>query len=253
MAGTAVHSEYDSFAWIYNRYMGEDFGRRALPAVERLFLSELPERSHVLDLCCGTGNMARMLSRRGYRVTGLDSSEMMLHFARQNAPTCEFLLADAQQFSGTGTFVGALSTFNSLAHVETVSDLAAVFRNVQASLLSGGLFLFDLSMEEAYASRWRGSFTMMAEDHVCVVRLSYAPEQKIGRNDVTAFRLDTGHAGYDSWRRCDYSILQKCHSEADLRSALAAAQFSDVQVFDAQYDLGMDGEHGRSFFLARKT
>src|SRR5262245_30744249 len=38
---------------------------------------------HALDLCCGTGDIAFALARRGARVVGLDFSEPMLRVARQ--------------------------------------------------------------------------------------------------------------------------------------------------------------------------
>src|SRR5436190_2055741 len=153
-------SEYDAFAWIYNRYMAGDFTRRALPAIERLLLRRLGSGDPILDLCCGTGQMARALSDRGYSVTGLDSSPRMLLFARENAPLCDFLLGDARQFSLAAMYAGVLSTFNSLAHLSSTEELQRVFRNVYATLCPGGTFVFDLSMEEAYYSNWRGAFSM---------------------------------------------------------------------------------------------
>ena len=50
-----------------------------------------------LDLCCGTGDLALGLARRGVRVTGLDFSERMLDKAAQRA----------QAIRGIGTGAGA--------------------------------------------------------------------------------------------------------------------------------------------------
>jgi demethylmenaquinone methyltransferase / 2-methoxy-6-polyprenyl-1,4-benzoquinol methylase len=54
-----------------------------------------------LDLCCGTGDLALSLARRGARVTGLDFSERMLEVAGRRAShaslfTLHYVRADAQ-------------------------------------------------------------------------------------------------------------------------------------------------------------
>jgi demethylmenaquinone methyltransferase / 2-methoxy-6-polyprenyl-1,4-benzoquinol methylase len=54
-----------------------------------------------LDLCCGTGDIARALARRGAKVVGLDFSPAMLQFARAKAEKAglalDFVCGDAQQ------------------------------------------------------------------------------------------------------------------------------------------------------------
>jgi trans-aconitate methyltransferase len=64
-----------------------------------LILSELSTDACLLDLCCGAGHLTRALAGRGYRVTGLDGSAEMLRYARENAPSAEFIWTDARTFS----------------------------------------------------------------------------------------------------------------------------------------------------------
>jgi demethylmenaquinone methyltransferase / 2-methoxy-6-polyprenyl-1,4-benzoquinol methylase len=49
----------------------------------------------VLDVCCGTGDLALAASRLGGRVTGLDFSEAMLERARRKAPDLAWVRGDA--------------------------------------------------------------------------------------------------------------------------------------------------------------
>lgn len=53
-----------------------------------------------LDVCCGTGDIARGMARRGARVTALDFSEAMLDVARARKPSLktavEYVWGDAQ-------------------------------------------------------------------------------------------------------------------------------------------------------------
>src|SRR3989304_4826542 len=85
------YADYDSFAWFYNRYWGDLFAGRFLVAIEQLVLSHLPSQARLLDLCCGTGQLAKVLADQGFRVTGVDGSAGMLGFARANAPGGEFV------------------------------------------------------------------------------------------------------------------------------------------------------------------
>jgi len=85
-------SEYDDLAWLYNRYWGNNFTKPALSMLKKSgALSRTPTTSTILDLCCGTGQLAHALSAMGYHVTGIDGSEQMLQFARRNAPNCNSL------------------------------------------------------------------------------------------------------------------------------------------------------------------
>lgn len=122
------YAEYDAFAWTYNRYWGRDAVQRFLPVLEKLVLPHLPPDAHVLDLCCGTGQLAQALAERGYQVTGIDGSEEMIRFARINAPNVDFIIEDARQFHLPGTYHAVISTYDSLNHVTSLEELTQVSR-----------------------------------------------------------------------------------------------------------------------------
>ncbi len=227
---------------------GEDFINRALLVMDKLLLRGLPMGARILDLCCGTGQLARILAERGFRVMGIDGSEEMLRHARSNAPSAEFMLGDARSLRLLPLYHAAVSTFDSLNHVMEARELREVFRHVHDALAEDGRFLFDLNMEAGYRARWRGTYAIVESDNVCVVRAAYDAERRIGRNDITMFREDAG-----GWRRSDVTLLQRCYPEGEVRSALEEAGFTDVQALDATEDLGMQGAVGRGFFLARKS
>ncbi|HEX2295436.1 MAG TPA: class I SAM-dependent methyltransferase, partial [Actinomycetota bacterium] len=109
------YSDYDALAWIYNEYWAQP--QRLLWApLESLVLKHVPAGGHVLDLCCGTGQLAAHLVARGFRVTGVDGSSEMLRFARENASEAELVLGDARALDLPPTFHGAVSQFGSLNH-----------------------------------------------------------------------------------------------------------------------------------------
>ncbi len=245
-----TYSDYDPFAWVYNKHWGDSFTQIALPVIENLVLRQLAPEASILDLCCGTGQLAQALTALGYRVTGIDGSEAMLRFARENAPAAEFIQADARSFQSPQVYHAVVSAFDSLNHVMTLEELTSVFRNVHAALREGGLFLFDLNMEEGYREHWDGSFGIVEEDHVCVFLNSHCPDERTAQFDATIFRLQG-----TAWQRSDVMLLQKYYSEAEVRSALETAGFTEIRAYahDEQSgftELAADSE--RAFFIGQK-
>jgi hypothetical protein len=171
----------------------------------------------------------------------------MLRLARRNAPRAQFVAADARCFSLAISQCAVLSTFNSLAHFLTLEELGAVFANVRAVLGSSGRFLFDLTMEEGYRRRWRGSFQLSDEGDTCTIRPTYDPVSRMARNQVVVARHSAGASKREHAR---FTILQKCHTQQEIVSLLRDAGFSGVQSFDAERDLALPGDFGRRFFLA---
>jgi SAM-dependent methyltransferase len=246
MAPEKIYSEYDRFAWFYNKYWGGEYSRPALAIYNIILFPHLPDGCRILDLCCGAGQISRGLTERGYRVTGVDGSEAMLEFARANAPSAEFIRADARDFRLPDKFHAVISAFDSLNHVMELRELKMVFRKVHAAMEDSGLFLFDLNLEDE-SERLAGSLDMVEDDNVCVVRASYKPEEKLKRYDVTMFRLEDA-----SWRRSDLTLFQRYYAPDDVIAALADCGFSRVKTYDARREFGFTISDGRMFYLARK-
>ena len=63
--------------------------------VSLLLGSALIPPAEILDLGCGIGGSAGLLRERGFEVTGLDRSGLLLHRARIGCPEITFLRGDA--------------------------------------------------------------------------------------------------------------------------------------------------------------
>ena len=95
LAPDAVRGMFDRIAPVYdvmNRVMTMGLDRRW----RRLAVREVVwPGDRVLDVCCGTGDLAVEAERRGARVVGLDFSERMLERARRKSGTIEWVRGDA--------------------------------------------------------------------------------------------------------------------------------------------------------------
>jgi SAM-dependent methyltransferase len=244
------YSEYDPFAWLYNQHWGNMFTPVAMAAIDTLVLPHLPAGAKMLDLCCGTGQLACLLSERGYRVTGIDGSEQMLQYARINAPGVEFVLNDVRYCSTTSQYDAVVCVFDSLNHIMSIDELSAVFCRVYNALKDGGLFLFDLNTESGYNYRWNGFYGIIEDDHVCIIRNSYEPQDRLALFDATLFRLEGGE-----WGRSDFTLQQRCYPEPEVHTALETAGMAGVQVYEFTRESGLkafSAEAHKAFFLCHK-
>jgi SAM-dependent methyltransferase len=169
-----------SFARVYNLRWG-GFGQRVAPRIQAYYESTLlgHEDRRLLDLCCGTGQLAVSMLHQGYRVTGIDLSEEMLEHARQNAAhyvdrgQARFLQGDAADFSLPDRFGLVVSTFDALNHLPDEDALRACFRCVHDVLVPGGTFVFDLNTRAGLRAGWNGINVQDTEEAMIVNRGFY--------------------------------------------------------------------------------
>ena len=91
--------------------------------------------AHVLDACCGTGDLAIAAEREGGIVTGLDFSPEMLVRARRKSSTIEWVQGDLLALPREdGSFDAATVGFG----VRNVADLPAALRELRRVLRPGG-------------------------------------------------------------------------------------------------------------------
>jgi len=234
---------YDTFASVYDRHWGF-FAEGIVPVLDRLVLDDLPDGSHVVDLCCGTGRLARLLTDR-FEVSGVDGSSGMIEIAKRNAPEAHFTVADAREFTLDSNAAAVLSTFDSLNHVMTIDDLLKVFARVRVVLEPGARFVFDLNVKDGFEARWQREFSIVDDRDVIVVKSSWDETSLIATADITIIeRTEDG-----TLLRSDLTLKQRCYSESEICRALNEAGFPNVTVFDGNDDLGYGGL-GRAFFVA---
>lgn len=122
-----------------------------LPAGEHVPFYAALAREHggpVLELACGTGQIAVDIAARGIPTTGLDLSAAMLRAARlrSDAAGVEIRLVegDMRRFEFGERFGLVMIARNSLLHCLATDDLLAVFGEVRRHLAPGGVFAFDV-------------------------------------------------------------------------------------------------------------
>lgn len=239
---------YDAFARLYDRHWGPSVARH-IEILDEHVLDHVSVGADVLDLCCGTGQLAAILCDRGYRVTGLDGSEAMIEYARRNAPGARFLVADARSFHIEHEFNLVLSLYDSLNHIMTAEDLATVFHRVAMTLGDDGLFAFDLNMEPKYLHTWAGEFSVIEEAEVGIVRAGVDPADRVAYFDVTLFYEEDDQR----WSRHGVRLEQTWYGAEIIARMLIANGFEPPQMHAKQTMPDDPGTAQNLLFVTRRT
>ncbi|MDT5369921.1 MAG: pyrroloquinoline-quinone synthase [Mycobacterium sp.] len=98
----------------------------------------------VLDLSVGAGSLARFLTDRGARVSGIDSSAAMLAAAARKVPEARFVKSEIRSFSLDQQFDAVVCMNGRLHYVQEPQDIVAVLRRAKEHLRPGGTLIVEL-------------------------------------------------------------------------------------------------------------
>ena len=139
---------YGRFARYYDLiYSGKDYEK------ETRIIMDLVKRAGVkgrdlLDVGCGTGRHAVLLSEKGFKVTGIDLSPEMLKVAKRRSKKVRFLQGDMRTFDLGKEFDVIICMFSVIHYNRHLRDLEKTLRNFYRHLKTGGLLIFDMGFNE---------------------------------------------------------------------------------------------------------
>ncbi len=101
------------------------------------------QAKRVLEIGCGSGNLAPMFVDAGYDYVGLDVSAPFLAIARELARGARFVRADMRDFDLRPRFDAVLITGRTFTHMTTNRDVRGALRGARNALRPAGLLVFD--------------------------------------------------------------------------------------------------------------
>ncbi|GAA0135132.1 class I SAM-dependent methyltransferase [Paenibacillus sp. YSY-4.3] len=93
----------------------------------------------ILDLGCGTGDLADEISKAGAHVTGMDYSEEMIQQAKIKYPNIPFITANAENYRTEEVFDAVFSN----AALHWMKNAQDVVETIYSSLRTGGRFVAE--------------------------------------------------------------------------------------------------------------
>ncbi|MFW5851802.1 MAG: class I SAM-dependent methyltransferase [Bacteroidota bacterium] len=122
----------------YDDYYDTDFGRN-VDFAEKMIISELeqiiPVHDNLLEVGCGTGHWTAFFVEKGYRVTGVDSSQSMLAVAQKKNIAADFVLAASEQLPFEDE---TFSVVVSITMLEFVANKNSAIKEMHRVLKKGG-------------------------------------------------------------------------------------------------------------------
>lgn len=246
-----------AFARVYNKRW-TFFAHRVAPLIADFYAGTPTGQANlaVLDLCCGTGQLALVLLERGYTVTGIDLSPHMLRYASENASAyvadgqARFIQADASDFTLDEQFGLVVSTFDALNHLDGQAALQSCFRSVFRVLADGGYFIFDLNTR-AGLLRWNNISVDDSEEAMIVTRGFYSGQGSRAYTRVSGFiRLPNG-----LYERFEETVYNTVFDMAWVQAEVLKAGWQSAhcaRIDDLATPIAEPEQEGRVFFVARK-
>ena len=246
---------YAVLAPFYDSFNGElDYGSWADFLEENFRRYYDGNVASVLDLGCGTGRMTLELAKRGYDMTGIDSSPQMLSVARDAAEKAGldrqilFLQQDMCEFELYGTVEAIVCCLDTVNHVTDRAALSRCFHWVHNYLVPGGLFLFDVNspykFREVYGDR---AYLLEAENVFCAWQNLYRP-----RSGICDFYLSLFSRGEDGrYDRTDVYRRERLYTLAALRRLLRENRMELLAVTSGYGDFPPAPESERYYLTAR--
>lgn len=156
---------FNEYAQYYDLlYKDKDYDGEA-KYIDALITKYHNKAKKVLDLGCGTGRHAEILSQYGYNIHGVDMSREMLKKALQRAGSNDrlaFTLSNIQKFDLNEEYDIVTALFHVMSYQVTDEAIKNVLLNVYKHLKKDGVFIFDC---------WYGPSVLTERPEVRVKRL----------------------------------------------------------------------------------
>ena len=210
----------------YDKLTGDVPYERFADFYEAEFRRDGGEFKLLLDLCCGTGTLTNVLSRRGYEMIAVDSSVEMLMEAQSKSAGLEtpplFLCQDAAALDLYGTVDAAVCSLDGMNYIPP-EDLPEVFRRLWLFVRPGGLLIFDIRTPEFLRSLDGDVFVDEQEDVLCLWRADF--EEAL---PAIIYGMDIFSRQGRLWQRESEEHVEYAHEPAALQALLEQTGFHDV-------------------------
>lgn len=233
---------YENFAYYYDSLMDSRF----YDDYEQFIINHC-QFEDVLELGCGTGEIAIRLSKRNKAIYATDLSDDMLEVARLKAMNENVSLmlkkVDMTDFSVNQGLDLILCLCDSINYVLDINDVFKTFQNVYASLEDNGCFIFDI--DSLYKT------DIILKDYL---------EEEIDDDFSFCWKVDLIESGYvhhyvkiedkENNERVEENHYQRTYHHQVYIDLLKRAGFQNIELYSDFHDFHEDCE--RIIFVCYK-
>ena len=206
-------SQYYDKIYAFKNYADE------VARIRRLIEQHHPTARSILDVACGTGEHARLLSER-YKVDGIDVDPDFVVQARLKVPMGEFIASDMRRFAIGKQYDVVQCLFSSIGYLTEPQDVVNALRCFAAHLQPDGIIIVEpWYTPDAWTSGQPRMTPPVDEPDLKLSRISHSTTE----GDVSVL-----HFHYLIGTTAGVEYLQETHrlalyTVADMQSFFAAA------------------------------
>jgi SAM-dependent methyltransferase len=248
-------SGYQVLPEIYDRWQqtyGKDFSTLILPKLLRSIKAHNIPTTSLLDLACGTGTLANLMAKRGWKVFGVDASEGMLRQGKKKVEgtrySVTFSRQDMERFTLPEQVTLAVCMFDAVNHLTSSRALLSCFRRVNAALIPGGYFIFDVNNELCYKTVWRQTEMVREKDFTMVLENSFNAPRRVGMSRVTLF-MRRG----DLFERKEETVRERYYPRDEIEELLRRAGFRVLESADFNFTPNPLVGEIKTWWVVRRT
>lgn len=219
---------YSDFASVYD-ILTENVPYDEIAGYYNNILTSLGAGRLLLDLGCGTGSLTVRMARLGYDVIGSDASEDMLSVAAGKPSDVRWICQSMTETDLYGAVDAAISTLDSINHLDSTDDIVRCFERLAMNMKSGGVFVFDVNT--IYKHREilaENTFIYDVDGVYCAWQNTYCPEDNGVDIDLDLFFENED----GTYSRGGESFREIALSREDMEALLEKAGFKTERVYE---------------------
>ncbi len=200
------------------------------------------EGKNILDLGCGTGELACRLARNGAIVKAVDLNESFISQAKEGTSheTVEYRFADMMETNrlfAPGSFDSVICFGNTLVHLPDLAQIGRLVEKVSKVLKPGGMFLIQILNYDYILDARPDKLPMIENERIKFVRSYFYPEGSVYIRFRTVLMMKNGQNPVEN----ETSLLPLKSSE--LVRILTERDFSEINLYSG-FKLGpIGGNH----------
>jgi SAM-dependent methyltransferase len=230
-------------------YQRADLERAKTQIDQVLALLDLRPPARILEVCSGYGRHSVELAGRGFRVTGVDISEMQAQQGVRYAATADvrvgFVVGDARALPVLGPFDGAINMFLSFGYFAADAESEAMVAGIGRVLRRGGRLLIDFWNREHELRAFQPTVLDRREDDILEIE-DWSFDPLAGRlNWVNTVVFPDGRR--EAWT---HSI--RAFTVAEIRTMLERAGFNLIGLYGSLAGEPYDMDSEAAIFVAER-
>lgn len=214
--------EYKEFAKYYDIfYQSKNYEK------ETRFLRQfMSVNDKILDVGCGTGIHASLLTKQGFEVDGLDLNNEMLEIARTRLNN-NLYLQNILNININKKYNNIISMFAVFNHLKNIDELKKALLNLKNILSDNGKIIIDLHNPQSSGNKI-DTYNNMTR----IMEWNYNKETKIEESNIVFEIDDKKYVGSHTFRIFTIDEIKDCCQSVGLKV---------INVYE-NYDINLDGK-----------